>query len=140
MTAFADLDPMPGFSPDPDTLRAVGWLSADRPFPTGPSSQAFVDRLKALIGSAFQPVQSMGFHECDLCQFDGALGTANLFLPGDGLLYVCPELIVHYISTHHYQPPSEFVNAVLAAPDAASMDFRKAFLGNGGRAIIRGFG
>jgi len=31
-----------------------------------------------------------GFHECDLCRFKSeARGTANLFIPGNGVIYVC---------------------------------------------------
>ena len=120
------------------TIRAVGWLSAESPFPTGSTPTVVVARLKELIKTAFQPVVACGWHECDICQFDGASGSYNLFLPGSGCLYVCPELIVHYISAHYYRPPKEFMESVLASPDATSMEYKKAFLAVGGGDIMRG--
>ena len=30
-----------------------------------------------------------------------------------GVIYCAPQLIVHYVSEHQYQPPQEFVEAVL---------------------------
>ncbi len=120
------------------TIRAIGWLGSEAAFQTGPTPIEVVARLRELIKTAFQPVAAGGWHECDICQFDGAAGSHNLFLPGNGCLYVCPELIVHYISAHHYQPPTEFSESVLASPDATSMEFKKAFLAVGGRDIMRG--
>ena len=32
------------------------------------------------------------------------------------LLFVAPEMVVHYIEEHGYSPPAEFVEAVLRAP------------------------
>ena len=33
----------------------------------------------------------------------------------DGITYVAPVLILHYVSEHHYAPPQQFVDAVLKA-------------------------
>ena len=118
-------------------IRAVGWLSGEVAFATGSTSPEAFSRLKLLIEAPFQPVAAGGSHECDLCQFEGDRGSANLFVPGAGCLYVCPELIVHYISAHRYKPPAEFLDAVLACPDADSMPYKKAFLANGGRELLR---
>ncbi|MGW0731163.1 DUF7919 family protein [Streptomyces sp. NPDC002851] len=32
---------------------------------------------------------------------------------GDGRVYVAPNLVTHYIDAHSYQPPQEFIEAVL---------------------------
>jgi hypothetical protein len=58
-------------------------------------------------------------HRCDLCLgelSERKVGVNNLFIPGDGFLYVSPELILHYINDHQYSPPVEFCEAVLACP------------------------
>ena len=32
----------------------------------------------------------------------------------DGITYIAPILILHYVSEHHYAPPQAFVDAVKA--------------------------
>ena len=68
----------------------------------------------------------LGFTECPFCTLDShgitykdrkiVVGALNLFLPGDGLLYVMPALAAHYILAHGYAPPAEFCAAVLCCP------------------------
>ncbi len=41
------------------------------------------------------------------------------------LVYVAPELIVHYIEAHGYRPPDEFIQAVLRCPPQDSPAFHK---------------
>ncbi len=82
-----------------------------------------------------------GFHKCELCQFEGEVaGGTNLFVPGDGVLFVCPELILHYINAHGYQPPQSFCDAVMACPDTRSSEYKRLFLDNGGRILMRHVG
>jgi len=37
-------------------------------------------------------------------------------VPSGELLYIFPDLTVHYIEQHGYKPPEEFVTAILASP------------------------
>jgi len=140
VTWFEDLSPCDYFGP-PELaphLRDVGWLERGRPFLVGPVDRRIYDCLLELRKDPWQPAVTPGLHACDLCQFDAeALGNANLFIPGIGLLYLCPELIVHYMNAHHYAPPPEFCEAVLACPPMRSMDYRRALLANGGRPLVR---
>jgi hypothetical protein len=39
------------------------------------------------------------------------------------VVYVAPELVVHYIESHGYQPPEEFIAAVMACPPQESAEF-----------------
>lgn len=107
---------------DGDKVRAVGWLEAGHAFPRGPVPDGFVAALKAHVAKAFQPVIFMGSHRCSLCAEEGrhCRGHHNLLVPTAGLLYVAPELVVHYIEDHGYQPPAEFLDAVLACPEQGS--------------------
>jgi len=95
-------------------LRAVGWLERGQWFPTGGIDAQVFARPVEMRKDQWQPIVAAGFHECDLCQYESeASGTRNLFIPRAGSLYVCPELIVHYINAHSYVPPTEFCEALL---------------------------
>ena len=138
MTTYPDLDPLPYFGAEcADSLRAIGWLGSGHRFTKGPISADTYDRLKQLLVNPFQPLVAFGFHTCDLCQFEGESGSANLFVPADGFLFVCPELILHYINAHHYQPPQAFCDAVMICPDTRSVEYKRSFLVNGGRKLMR---
>jgi hypothetical protein len=134
MAWFVDLSPLDG----DDRFRAVGWLERGKPFPTGPVDPTVFKALIELVKDPWQPAISMGFHFCDLCQFEGqAFGNRNLCIPATGFLFLCPELIVHYMNAHWYRPPDEFCAAALACPPMRSMAYLKALLANGGRELLR---
>jgi hypothetical protein len=46
-------------------------------------------------------------------------------------------LITHYINAHEYRPPSEFCAAIGACHDTHSMEYKRTFLQNGGRLLLR---
>ena len=102
-------------------VRAVGWLEAGHPHQQGPVPDEFLARLKKHVASAYQSMLFCGWHECSLCS-DGQrrTGSYNLLIPTTRLLYVAPEMIVHYIEDHGYRPPLEFVDAVMACPPQES--------------------
>jgi hypothetical protein len=66
----------------------------------------------------------MGVHTCELCGSFKAGG--NLGVPGDGVLYVAPEMIAHYVSAHGYLPPDEFVQAVSVSPLPGTEEYERA--------------
>ncbi len=55
-----------------------------------------------------------------------SMGQLNLFIPGEGCVYVAPSLIAHYIRSHRYAPPAEFVEAVLECPEMHSEEYLQA--------------
>lgn len=138
MTWYRDEDACDYFGPDFSCcLRAIGWLERGRDYPSGSISKTVYDRLAELLSDPFQPVVVMGPHECDLCQFPGQhMGQTNLFIPGDGFIYVCPELILHYVEAHWYIPPEAFCSSVLNCPPTRSLAYKKLLLANGGRALL----
>ena len=94
MAWFADLSPCTYFGEECATsLRSVGWLERGRPFATGAvNSEVFV-RLVEMVKDPWQPVFFAGVHFCDLCLYEGnSAGVKNVFIPGDGVVFVCPEL------------------------------------------------
>jgi hypothetical protein len=120
-----------------DVLQAVGWLQRGHDFPQGAADRRVFDRLEEFRKDPWQPAVTAGPHQCDLCSYDGAFGTSNLFVPGGGKLFVCPELITHYMNAHQYRPPEEFCRAVLACPPMKSQEYLKIVLANGGRALVK---
>ena len=124
---FDDLEELETWPEQEDTrLLAVGWLGASIGRIRVPSSN-FLDALFLACLDTVQ--QTRGFHPCSFCEqtiFDGpirasrmgrttSLGSAEVWVPVDGnIVYAAPDLIYHYVETHHYAPPEEFVSAVLA--------------------------
>lgn len=54
------------------------------------------------------------------------LGFSEIRIPGKGnIAYAAYDMIYHYIVDHHYQPPQEFIDAVLDAPEPNSEEFKK---------------
>jgi len=136
MTEYADLTTCSYFPFECEVLLAVGWLSADTQYDTGDSDPAFFAKLLELAHSPWEPGVCMGRHECELCQFQPAMGKANIFVPYQRSIYVAPELIVHYIAAHQYKPPQIFVDAVMACPETNSMAYKRELLDNGGRPLV----
>jgi hypothetical protein len=75
-------------------------------------------------------LQYLGIHECEFCPSSGVsnaaivhtfadgerlvLGTAVIRVRSrDGREFAAPTLICHYIKVHSYQPPFDFIEAVM---------------------------
>jgi len=120
MTWYADLTECDYFPLcDSSLVRAVGWLERGKVYTHGTVDLQVLVKLTELHRDAWEPCHVMGYHGCDLCPRGLSahkMGVKNLFIPGDGFLYVCPELILHYINDHQYSPPIEFCEAILTCP------------------------
>ena len=103
-----------------DHVRAIGWLHPDHPYTKGEVCAEFLSRLKEFVAHCRQSANALyfgafgGFHTCEFC--GKALGIGNFGVPSGDLLFVAPEMVVHYIQQHGYCPPAEFVGAVLQSP------------------------
>jgi hypothetical protein len=137
VTYVADLTPFTvafGEPVEEEGLIAVGWLARDQPFSRGQVPSSFVDVLRELCRQSVR--QTRGFHECELCPTrsddyvppttvasphgDYVVGSAEIRVDGETRRYAAPDMIVHYVEAHSYQPPAEFVAAVerMALPTA----------------------
>jgi hypothetical protein len=121
-------------------LSAIAWLTDGVEFRTGKTPIESYIKLKQLLADPWQPMVFVGCHDCELCQFDRPLGHSNLFVPNGSIIYVCPEMILHYIAAHHYRPPDPFLDAVAKCPGTRTMDYKKLLLASGGRKLLRGRG
>jgi len=128
----------------------IGWLDAEHPFPQAEPSAEFVARLWAFCRS---PVNTtLGVHECEFCYDDPCMyltieqngekvgfGHAEIWVFGDeGKTYAAPTLIYHYVVRHHYNPPAEYIQAVLTGPlpNTPEYDARAAQF-NWGKRMLR---
>jgi hypothetical protein len=112
-------------------IRAVGWLHADHPYPRGDVPAAFVDRLQQFADHWAESTQTLGlpmflgWHDCELCS-GGPRGSGNFGVPAGDVLFVAPELIVHYVQAHGYAPPRAFIDAVMASPLPGTQEYQAA--------------
>ena len=108
----------------------VGWLSQEQPYDSGAVPPEFVKAVRKLVASPVNLYR--GSHLCEFCpdplsittrsglqMIDPSTGTdgnGEIRVTGsDGLTYVAPVLVLHYIEVHQYRPPRSFVTAVLEA-------------------------
>jgi len=110
----------------------VGWLSSDHPFSTGAQNERLIAALQRLV--EFPVNLFRGSHLCEFCPsppmklspgglrfldpVPGTTGNGEIRITaGNGVTYVAPVLVLHYVVAHGYSPPQEFVDAaILATP------------------------
>jgi hypothetical protein len=103
-----------------DHVRAIGWLHPDHPYTKGEVPAEFLSLLKEFTARSSVSAETLyfgafgGFHTCEFC--GRAHGIGNFGVPRGDLLFVAPEMVVHYIEEHGYSPPAEFIEAVLRSP------------------------
>jgi hypothetical protein len=118
MAYFPDLTPYaycpnPRYDEQPSGALNVGWLEKDAPYDQGPVPDGFAERLASLVR---QPINRMrGYHTCPFCGRAAGNGEIHVkSLIARERTYAAPVLIAHYVATHGYRPPDEFVDAVMA--------------------------
>lgn len=70
-------------------------------------------------------------HRIDRGELTVRFGATNLFVPGEGCVYIAPSMIVHYLDVHDYDPPAIFWEAVMNCPEMRSDTYRQALIFNG---------
>lgn len=141
MTHYADLTPYTYFKNSADSvLKAtglptlnIGWLEKGQPFTTGETSKEFQEKLREFCQPEYGALAMRGFHFCEFCD-EAARGNAEIRVSGAKAIYAAPVLIQHYVITHRYQPPQEFIEAVLGGQHPSSADYvnlRKIVEGRG---------
>jgi hypothetical protein len=134
MAYFDDLTHYEYFPKCPENYLNVGWLSSEHPYSTGEVSDKFLRNLEQLCEEPAYP-RVLGLHYCELCptplqirqaglvyseeqerKLGGKYGTGEIHVSGEnGVIYVAPVMIYHYIKEHRYLPPEEFINAIESA-------------------------
>lgn len=140
---FPDLSPYQYYLKSPvETVRNVGWLDADKPYSVGVVSEQVLIKLEDLICSTV-PVdvhvnRLRGHVPCPLCgdgpmttaSGAGELGASKIWIPALSPRghYAAPSLVYHYIRDHHYHPPADFIEAVMAFDLATSYSAQEVYL------------
>lgn len=116
-------------------LFSIGWLEHPHRYPTGPTPSGLVERLETLMASSWEHYPSFAFrggYQCSLCVLGKpqrgrhTRSHENLWIPGNGVIYIAPGMITHYVGDHFYLPPEGFIHAVLACPDYGSPEYCSA--------------
>lgn len=126
MTHFPDLSEY-SYSPADRPIINIGWLGRGNSFTTGDIDE---DSWDELVRLASEPVNVMrGLHDCEFCDMESpirvpseysprgfaSLGTGEVRVRGFGdCCYAAPTLLLHYIRSHGYLPPEEFIQAIHA--------------------------
>src|SRR6266508_988065 len=85
-------------------VRAIGWLHSNHAYTQGAVSIEFLGRLKQFVAQSSESADALyfgafgGFHTCEFC--GNAFGINNFGVPSDGLLFVAPEMVLHYVERH----------------------------------------
>ena len=102
----------------------VGWLEKGYDFTVGGVPDGFLDKI---FEYSLRPaIASRGSHPCDFCEVQTFsmtvmhgkikknLGSNVIQVVGkNGIVYMAPDLIYHYVEAHNYRPPQEFIDAVM---------------------------
>ena len=123
MTYIKDLDIYTYTRKMDPKYRAVGWLDVSMPFDTGDVPGGFLERIKALAQYPLLQDLYRGWHTCNLASSCNDTqhvmdrdyhGNGSIYVFGhDGLIYVAPEMLHHYVRVHRYCPPQVFIDAVM---------------------------
>ncbi len=112
-----------GFLPKGLSLCTVGWL--EKPgFATGPVSEACIEALFVAHADRIIADGTRGWHICTLCGIDhpsinwrgqvlNLYGQGHYLVQMDTIVFMAPELMLHYVLEHQYCPPHEFVQATI---------------------------
>jgi hypothetical protein len=84
-------------------IRTIGWL--------GDTVGEMTDRR----GTAHHRDDGqLGYHECEMCGEGGPETHGEFFIDLEGVRYILPDMVLHYITDHGYTPPDAFLSAVRA--------------------------
>jgi hypothetical protein len=109
-----------------EKVKNIGWLEKPHPFNEGSVDVAFLKKLFQIIKhkefNIYRGVQS-----CYFCMHDGFiygvlenedifLGHGEIWVPSitQDSIYASPTLMYHYIEKHHYLPPQDYIDSVMA--------------------------
>ena len=103
----------------------IGWLDDQHCFTTGAVPEHVLAKIFELCKKPMNLTR--GKQSCLLCKERGLvcsggrngvrleLGNGEIRVNGkSGKVYASPVMIYHYIEAHNYQPPQEFIEALLA--------------------------
>lgn len=121
---------IPDLQVEEDGDIAVGWLDKEHSFPQRKPAPEFLTKLKEFAQRYGDSATALGWgamggcHSCDFC--GKALGSGSFGVPAGEKLYYAPDMIAHYVEQHDYDPPAEFIAAVIASPLPGTSEYATA--------------
>lgn len=112
---------------------AVGFLQRKQPFESGDVNAKLVNKLLPFCATNIRVFGLPQAMPCPICnekvsiEINGKmvrLGSAEIRIIGDEAIYAAPDLLPHYIEAHGYQPPAEFIDAVMRGSGVNSAEYR----------------
>jgi hypothetical protein len=112
------------YSDSENSMVNVGWLGVGHSFTTGDFPPELRDPLLYLSDEVKKLMR--GFHDCEFCEVRspifintalnsrGAvmLGSGEVHVVSEGIIYAAPSLLIHYIDEHSYLPPASFLEGL----------------------------
>jgi hypothetical protein len=111
----------------------VGWLAAGKEFDRRKATDALLDLVWDYCTLSFE--QTRGRHVCEFCSEEVSriserngqrllLGSAEIrVLSRHGEIFAAPNMVYHYMTVHDYNPPDQFVDAVMNGPRPSSREY-----------------
>jgi hypothetical protein len=114
-------------------LKRIGWLDVAKPYAYGRAQPEIEDILWEYCKTTLN--EWRGHHSCTLCPSSSSrnilvlerngerveLGSDEIVVLGlEGKVFICPNLIFHYVRDHGYSPPYDFLAAVAKSPPPPS--------------------
>jgi len=88
-------------------LRSIGWLGCFLPFwKKGTVTPLVIEALEYFSKAHRRDDTLLGYHTCALC--NRHRDRAEFYIDLDGIRYIMPQMIIHYIKEHNYRPPKKF--------------------------------
>lgn len=104
---------------------AVGFLNGRPDYPQGKLPARFAETLLRFCQPEWLVCEGEKPRPCVLCRTPiPPYGTAEIRIIGDEDIFAAPDLIHHYVTQHGYQPPDEFIQAVLHGPQPHTAEYR----------------
>jgi hypothetical protein len=110
----------------------VGWLGLGHEFERAELPNELLNIVWTFCRKSF--AQTRGIHQCEFCNDDSSyaerdgerllLGTSEIrvFSPTQEI-YAAPTLIYHYMKSHFYKPPDQFIAAIKQGPSPESPEY-----------------
>jgi len=143
MAYYEDLTPYEYGQCYDDKTVNIGWIDEIHPYPQGKVTEEFVLSLWEYIKYPINQTRGVyhnkrldpqtTFHIAHYEGYHMTLGDAEIRVVDveNDLIYAAPNLILHYIITHQYLPPDQFINAMIKGPkpnsDIYSQSMSKLF-------------
>src|SRR6266536_2218640 len=86
--------------------RSVGWLGATVPT-SGLVDPGILAALRHYASWARVEDGWMGVHTCEIC--NAFCSNGEFWIIWSGIRYVLPQMTLHYITEHGYEPPEQFL-------------------------------